>query len=327
MPQLSTTPARPFRVCHHAVEDQFLLARVCHGTSPTRGDDPRLVQVPLPVLTGPAEENWLSPTPVQHGWSEGLGYAENGAVLFGQLQVAEPELQRLGLARATFHAYGRVEHLLRSRGYPHWLRTWNYLAEITRGEGDEERYRQFSLGRHNALALKPGFEQQLPAATAIGTAEGGLVLYFLAARAPGRQIENPRQTSAYAYPRQYGPKSPSFSRATLVDWADGAELLISGTASVVGHETRHVGDVPAQMQEALANIDSLLGEAERRLDAESGRLRAESLRLYVRDPEHAAAAMALCRERHPDTPLSALLGDICRSELLLEVEGSYRVRP
>lgn len=327
MPHLSTTPARPFRVCYRPVEDQFLLARVCHGRSPTRGDDPRLVQVPLPVLAGPAEESWLSPTPVRRGWSEGLGYAENDAVLFGQLQLAETELQQTGLAQTTFQAYGRIEHLLRARGYPHWLRAWNYLSEITCGEGDAERYRQFSLGRHNALALTPGFEQQLPAATAIGTPEGGLVIYFLAARAPARQVENPRQISAYAYPRQYGPKSPSFSRATLVHWEDGAELLVSGTASVVGHETRHFGDVAAQMKETLSNLDSLLIEAERQPGVGPGRLQAEALRLYVRDPGHASVAAALCQQRYPDTPLSVLQGDICRSELLLEVEGSYRVRP
>ena len=86
------------------------------------------------------------------------------------------------------------------------------------------------------------FPQTLPAGTAVGTMSGPLKIHFLAARQPGTHVENPRQVSAYEYPRVYGPCSPSFARATLRPSISGSHLLIAGTASVVGHVSEHIGD-------------------------------------------------------------------------------------
>lgn len=295
------------------------LAHVAFGQPAGGGDDPRRVTVPLPVLEGPAEECWVSDTPVTTGWQDGIGYAHNDEVLFGQLHLPEADLQRLRLGRAVFQTYARIEHLLHSRGHTHWLRMWNFLAAINAGEGDDERYRQFSAGRYKALALKAGFEASLPAATAIGMPEGGLVIYFLGSRHPGVQVENPRQVSAFAYPRQYGPRSPSFSRATRVDWADGAELLVSGTASVVGHATRHEGDAQAQLRETFLNLESLLATA-------GGGFAPEHFKLYVRGDEDLAALRALVQREYPGAVLTMLRGDICRRDLAVEIEGVYATR-
>src|SRR3546814_7354125 len=71
-------------------------------------------------------------------------------------------------------------------------------------------------------------------------------VYWLAARTPGTPVENPRQVSAYRYPRQYGPQQPSFARAMLPPPGSAMPLLLSGTASVVGHATAHVGELLAQ---------------------------------------------------------------------------------
>lgn len=315
---------RPYRIHHGAPPPgAHWLAHFRFGATPAVSDDPRRVAVPLAVLEGVAEESWLSDTPVTHGWQDGLGHAANDTLLFGQLHLPEAELTRLGLERAVFQTYARIEHLLQSKGYPHWLRMWNFLGRINEGEGDAERYRQFSAGRYKALALKAGFERALPAATAIGMDGDGLVIYFLGGRQAGAQVENPRQVSAFAYPRQYGPKSPSFSRATRVDWADGAELFVSGTASVVGHETRHAGDALAQLDETFANLDSLLAEALR--DRAGQRFEPESFKLYLRDAALLAPVLARLAERHPATPVTVLRGDICRSDLAIEIEGGYRI--
>ena len=199
---------------------------------------------------------------------------------------------------------------------------WNFLERITEGEGDAERYRHFNTGRAKALELKHEFERQLPAATAIGTPEGGLVIYFMASReAPGVQVENPRQVSAFHYPRQYGPKSPSFSRATRVEWADGSDLLVSGTASVVGHETRHAGDLPAQLHETFTNLDALVAEATQQRGG--GLYAPHSFKLYLNAPAALPTLLPLMQARFGDVPITCLAADICRRDLALEIEGIY----
>lgn len=315
---------RPYLVSPTLLPGMQLLARVRFGMNQPVSDEPGYVAVALPVLSGPADEYWLSHTPVRRGWQDGLGYAENGSVLFGHLHLPEEELQRIGLERAVFHAYAHINHLLHGRGYPHWLRMWNFLAQITGGRGEAERYRLFNAGRSKALELKHEFERQLPAATAIGTPEGGLVIYFVgAAQTAGVQVENPRQISAFQYPRQYGIRSPSFSRATRVEWPDASDLLVSGTASVVGHESRHEGDVLAQLQETLINVEHLQAEAARQRGAANKAYQPQSLRLYLRDPSALPLLLPPLQARFGGVPLTCLLGEICRKDLALELEGVF----
>ena len=141
---------------------------------------------------------------------------------------------------------------------------------------------------------------------------------------PARALENPRQVSAYDYPRQYGPAAPSFSRAMLTP---DPLLLVSGTASIVGHASVHPGDVAAQLEETLANLDSLLRHARARTGFGSAQLGPASLvKVYLR-----SAARCRCRSRArlrerlgQDVPFLILAADICRSELLLEIEVVQR---
>lgn len=318
--------SRPYGVRQQAVApaslDSSILACVLHGAAPKPGDDPRMIAVNLPLLHGPAAELWHSPMSVDYGWDHGMGFAGNGQVLFGHLRLPEPEL--LHMDRAVFHAYAIIDSLLRRHGYPAWLRMWNYLSDINQGEGDAERYRQFVLGRYKALALKHGFEKDLPAATAIGARGGGMLIYFLAGRAPGFQIENPRQVSAFQYPRQYGPRSPSFSRAMLMPWSDQWEMLISGTASVVGHETLHAGAPLRQLQESAANVQALLEQAQAR-HCPGAAWEAQGCKLYLRsaDVAQAAAAVDVLAARVPRARIVALHGDICRSDLAVEMDAHY----
>ena len=87
------------------------------------------------------------------------------------------------------------------------------------------------------------------------------------------QIENPRQLSASLYPPRYGLRSPMFARAALVPNGRGAQLLVSGTASIVGHESLHIGDPERQLEETARNFEALVETAMR---ADSGRPRARA---------------------------------------------------
>jgi chorismate lyase/3-hydroxybenzoate synthase len=295
------------------------------AAAPADGD-PRRVAVNLPILAGdPGGELWLSRQPVRHGWEGDIGWADNGEMLMMQLRVEEPALA--DMEQAVCRAYLRIAAFLSARGYPELWRVWHYLGEINEGEGDTERYRRFCVGRYRAVADHAGFESHLPAATAIGTRGGGLQLIVLAGKRAGGQVENPRQVSAFRYPRPYGLRSPSFSRATLLPWAESPHLLVSGTASIVGHATAFAGDVEAQLRQTAANLQALLAHAvHTRLPGREPReFAAESYIVYLRLPEDLPRVAAALDELFGDAPRRVVIGDICRRELLIEVEAAYRL--
>lgn len=310
--------------------------------APAVGDDPRFIPLGLPLLAAGAIEKELSPSALAHGaapargfelwksrgpvnWDRdaGIGFAHDGEVLFGSLAVLEGGPQTV--AADTFKGYARIIAFLERHNYPHLLRCWNFLHDINRGDADRERYKQFCVGRHQALAAAKNFERQLPAGTAIGLRDPGLLIYFIAGKQPGQRIENPRQLPAFQYPRQYGPRSPSFSRATFKRSGGGGLLLVSGTASVVGHATRHPFDPLPQLEETVENLRALLDHAAALLNGCHWQL--QGIKLYLRE----RADLPLVRKRTeallgPHTPVLYLEGDICRTDLKLEIEAAYAAR-
>jgi len=301
------------------LNDDRLLALIRFGSPSPPAADPRVCAIPLCELGGGAPaEIWLGARSAHTGVLDGVHYADNGDALFLHLHLDEsaPDL----LSPLTTVAYQRLFAAARARGYPHVLRVWNYFSAITRDAGGLERYRAFCVGRHAALrAERAERETHLPAASAIGTSEPGLRLFALAARSPGWQIENPRQVSAFHYPSQYGPQSPSFSRAILKHWGEqDYHLYISGTASVVGHASQHL-DLMAQLDETLLNLAALIARASQRMPAP---LQPVLFRVYVRpDLDPAPARERIARAFGPDIPLLFLRAEICRQELLIEIEG------
>jgi chorismate lyase/3-hydroxybenzoate synthase len=284
-------------------------------------DDPRYLRVALQPHGAPLLEHWRAQGPVLRGRDDGIAWAEDGALQFGAIELADGD-DDIEAAASTI--YARLSAFTRERGYPHLLRVWNYLDGITHGDGDAERYRLFCVGR--ARGLGEFDAHALPAATAIGHASGArrLQVYWLAARVPGTPLENPRQVSAYRYPRRYGPQPPSFARAMLPP-STAVPLLISGTAAIVGHESQHAGDVAAQLDETLANLDSLIATARTRRPELPARMGAGTrLKVYVRDRHELDAVTAHLRARlDPDVRFIVLHAAICRRELHVEIDGVH----
>src|SRR5690606_37451695 len=196
-----------------------VLAVFGFGTDAPRVDDPRYLRVPLQPHGAAPLEVWRTGGTVAHGRSGDIAWASDGRLSFGVIEVDEAGI---GIREAARIGYEAMTRHVGGSGTPELLRVWNYLDAITLGDGDAERYRQFCLGR--AAGLGEFDTGRLPAATAIGRCDEERVfqLYWLSAREAGTPVENPRQVSAYRYPRQYGPQPPSFARAMLP--ADGADM-------------------------------------------------------------------------------------------------------
>ncbi len=277
--------------------------------------------VDTPVLGGDAAyEVWTSNkavTQYQDGLMTGAG---NEDIFFGCLSFennAKDDLNEVAL-----RAFSGIFEFLQRGNYSNLIRVWNYFPEINAIENDMERYRSFSIGRHEAFVRYQQKVEDSPAACALGSHGGPLVIYFLAARSPGLQIENPRQISAYSYPNQYGPRSPTFSRATLAFQDEAQTLFISGTASILGHETVHPASVGLQTRETLVNIRAVIEQAVLKGFAPVDIASDLALKVYVRHAEDFAEVLGIIREEFGAvSELMVLQADICRVDLLVEIEA------
>ena len=292
-----------------------VLAVIGFGTGTRETRDPRHIQIGLEVLGKPVVEVWRAGGPVRHGRDGLVRCSSDGD--YGFFAVELDESGHDGIASAAEEAYRVLTQSMHASATPHVLRLWNYFDAINLGAGDEERYRRFCVGRARGMA--DSWRDSYPAATAIGRSDGvrALQVYALASRSAGAPVENPRQVNAWLYPRQYGPSPPTFARgmATVA-----GQLLISGTAAVVGSASRHQDDVAAQLDETLKNIDSLIGTAHAGARIGAGGL----FKVYVRDRDDAA----LVAKRLGDVACAServliLRGDICRRELLVEIDGIH----
>jgi chorismate lyase/3-hydroxybenzoate synthase len=321
---MNTQPTAPARLrISHAERDGSLI-RFAFGqpVSPPDGqDDPQVL--PCVQLAGPGPgENWLAgPISESAGtcdaaWAHGDHYA--------MIALGVDEIDG-DIEQAAAVAYQRLMTCVRPSDHPYLLRIWNYFPAINEGEGDGERYRRFCVGR--ARGVDGRFNDPPPAATAIGgsQATGKLQVVALCARAPALALENPRQTPAWRYPREFGPVSPGFSRGAILDAdSETPRLLASGTASIVGHVSRHVDDIRGQLLESIANLQALLEEGATRIGRHFALAGCEALRIYLRDPGDLAMAQSvIAGSGLPAERVIYLQGDICRRELSVELEGVF----
>jgi len=302
------------------------LAEIHFGLQPTHASGPHPVaSVGMEQLGGATRvEVWTSLLPVQYGDMNGIRYATNGEVLFGL--VSESSIVAgAGFERRVHAIYRDLLSLIESQGCPHLLRMWNYFPGITVSHNDLENYHRFCRAR--SLAFQEHYDDfihRLPSASAVGTEGDTFVLGFIAARAPGIHRENPRQMSAYSYPPQYGPRSPSFARATLTRFHEQEFFFISGTASIVGHESLHIGNVRMQIEETLSNIEALLQSTKRDESTKfSGLADLDHMKVYLRSAADLDVARELIHRRiGTGIDVLYLVGDICRRELLAEIEAA-----
>ena len=286
------------------------------------------VAVSLPQIgNDPLAEVWTADLPHEVNQFENISYAANSDLVFGSIKFHESQTD--GLEQLAFRAYKEILNFLDQKGFPALVRCWNYFPNITLETNGIERYKLFCAGRCDAFAEKyKSMHRHLPAGSAVGSESGPLTINFIATRNHSvKHIENPRQVSAYLYPREYGKRSPSFARATCMDWGENKYLYVAGTASIVGHKSYHKDDPLQQMHEIHRNLDSLLDHCGFFLDSNAGKVDPEDVlitKTYLRDAELLPLVREKMEERLGGGQSSLyLVGDICREELLLEVEGVW----
>jgi enamine deaminase RidA (YjgF/YER057c/UK114 family) len=223
------------------------------------------------------------------------------------------------------------------------LRTWYYLGGIVAHDGPLLRYQEFNRARTDFFApihfgagpargggSKDGSKKVYPASTGIGTTGRGIMMSAIAVATDRDDIravplENPRQTAACDYSTDYSPQSPKFSRAMVLSCGTFTTIFISGTASITDSHTRHLDDAVRQTEQTLDNIAALIAEdnlARSGLPGLGTSLASLGLvRVYIKRPEDYAAVRAVCQRRLGAVPTIYAIADVCREELLVEIEG------
>lgn len=249
-------------------------------------------------------------------------------ILFGVMTLDEAHFANKNgtpLQHASKHAYEHLFATMQSTGFPYLLRCWNYLADINGVSDGLERYRQFNLGRQQAFDSQSQLiDYAPPAACALGTQHDtrhAVTIAFLATRTAPIAVDNPRQIKPRDYPQEYGPRSPLFSRACLAKHVNKTQLFLSGTASIAGHQTLHSDDVIAQAEETLLNISTVLAAANAHC-AQPIALDDLEYTVYIRHAMHLLPIREVLEQRIGKNLKAAYLqADICRADLLLEIEG------
>lgn len=236
--------------------------------------------------------------------------------------------------QASYDAYRELAMFLAAHSFGTIVRIWNYVPNILTDDNpnipanDRERYRQFNAGRFEARQNYGPYNHDgsviLPAATVVGSHGGPLLLECLVTQNQVTYIDNPRQTPPHSYPAEFGSKPPAFARGALVQSNNQTELYISGTASIVGSSTVHHGDAAAQVKETFKNITTLIGKENTSNYKQAGFELSDivGMRVYIKD----RSQYVLIREEveriiGTDTPVVYVNDDICRPDLLLEIEG------
>ena len=270
---------------------------------------------------------WDAGDPFRAGLRGQLRYRHNQHVLLGYVALDEADFPASGaigpIQRATQAAYAAIFDAIDCAGFPNLVHCWNYFPRINEYEHGLERYRQFNIGRKDAFDdAHRRWSTRAPSACALGTRSGKLIVNFLASNFEPEAIENPRQVSAYDYPSQYGAQSPTFSRATLLTLPHRQALFVSGTASIVGHESVHVGDVAAQSAETLRNLEAVVEQANLRAPGSGFSTQSLSIKVFLRHARDREAVEAVLRESLGDrADLAWFQADICRADLLVEMAG------
>ncbi len=272
----------------------------------------------LPLLGGePAETIFRELQPA--GTAADFTLYHSGDWLLGSATAAPDEAPEAA-------AHRLYSALFRAVGDRTLARIWNYVPKINAPDSTGlENYQAFCRGRSLAFQaeLGAGFTQRLPAASAVGLESAALAVIFAASAHPVRHFENPRQVPAYAYPREHGPRPPSFARATVVPRPESrADVFISGTAAITGHTTLAPGDTAAQLGHTLENLRAIgrasgVGET-----LAAHQAAARHLKVYIR---HAAdyPAIAATLAAHlliAGDHVNYIRSDICRAALNVEIE-------
>jgi enamine deaminase RidA (YjgF/YER057c/UK114 family) len=213
----------------------------------------------------------------------------------------------------TRNVFEKMDAVLKTVGmdFSNVVRTWMYLEELLKW------YDEFNAVRTQFFEEHGVFDNLVPASTGIGVANpaGAALVTDLFAVKPKTdrvkifEVESPLQCSATDY-------RSSFSRAVEVALPDHRSIYVSGTASIEpGGKTVHLDDVKKQIDLTMEVAEAILKGRDMGWE--------DTVRgiAYFKDIKNAHLFTEYCNKHNlPKMPFALSHSDVCRDDLLFEIE-------
>lgn len=230
------------------------------------------------------------------------------------------------IGEQSVKVFDRIGNILESESFKvsDIVRQWNYIDHITTVDDGIQNYQLFNDARSDFYS-SADWSNGYPAATGIGCDAGGVTVAVYAVKGfkgADRPIDNPLQIPAHKYSgkvlasgKEVVRTTPKFERGRLL----GNIVFISGTAAIKGENSEFSDDARVQAKEAIDVVEHLVEPSN--ISKECSGFRFDLMRVYVRRPQDMETVRDVFSAHFGNIPIHFLTADICRPELLLELEG------
>jgi len=221
--------------------------------------------------------------------------------------------------------FDRAQHILQQQGlsFQNVLRTWIYLAHILDWYGEfnrarNARFAEFGLLGQSEKENREAEQIYLPASTGIlgenpQGAAGTMDVFAVPHDQQGVTIAHTTGVEQKS-PFRYGS---AFSRAMTVKENDVTNILLSGTASIDEHgKTVFQDNSKEQIRKTLSVVQSLIREEGASLND------IVEATIFLKNPGDIKFYEHLRDDFNIDLPAVFLVADVCRDDLLFELDAA-----
>lgn len=248
----------------------------------------------------------------RNGCTAGAVYEDDYAEYCLLTGILPPDLS-VSREQQTTAVFEGIEDALKDADmtFDNVVRTWLYMDDIL------DWYDSFNRARDAFFHSRKVYDGMVPASTGIGSANiygAAFTACAIAVRLKRDRchvipVDSPLQCAALDY-------GSSFSRAVEIGTPDYRTLLVSGTASIKpGGDTAFVDDVDKQIQLSMDVIGGILKLRDMDWDDTTRAI------MYLKKPEFLDNWNVWLKNNNLENlPLINIEADICRDDLLVEVE-------
>ena len=238
-------------------------------------------------------------------------------------------------------AFEQMQNILKAEkmDFSNVVRQWNYIENIVGFTGKSQNYQIFNDIRSEYYG-KSKFDHGYPSATGIGMDAGGIIVDFIAISEKNNTtvipIKSPVQSDAHKYSKEvlaFNDKviksvetTPKFERAKAMIFDNKCLLFISGTAAIKGQISAEKDNAAAQTKLTLENIFHLVTSEnlhKHNIIVDKSKAKPTFFRVYVKNASDFSSVKAMCEKIIDNIPAIYVKADICRPELLVEIEGVF----